>query len=350
MRYRALGSTGVTVSEIGLGGGGIGAVYGQTTEEESVRTVHSALELGFNFFDVAPRYGEGTAETVLGKGLEGHRDEAVIMTKIAMTEEAFEDVRAFVRTTVAASLERLRTDHVDFLVLHNPLSSVRGRPVMLPGDIMMITLEEAFAVMDEIQQLRQEGLTRYVGFTAWRCIESAMVAMLDSGLVDAIQVHYNLLDHTARTAPVPGQDVTSVEALERDPDTDMVAWSYRPIDQHLAIALAAERSIGVVSIRPLAGGFLTTGLDRPPQPGDMSDVLSRRAEALGFLTTDGKRTLPQAALAFCLADPAVSTVIPSAKNVAELEELARASEIGPLDPETIEQLTELARTDFGVQL
>ena len=71
MEYSTLGRTGFRVSRAGFGGGGIGQVWGATTEEESIRAVHRALELGVNYFDVAPGYGDGKAEEVLGLGLTG---------------------------------------------------------------------------------------------------------------------------------------------------------------------------------------------------------------------------------------------------------------------------------------
>jgi len=74
MEYTILGRTGLRVSRVGCGGGGIGQVWGPTTETESVRTIHRALELGVNFFDVAPSYGHGKAEEVLGRALDGHQE------------------------------------------------------------------------------------------------------------------------------------------------------------------------------------------------------------------------------------------------------------------------------------
>ena len=73
MEYAVLGRTGLRVSRVGFGGGGIGQVWGPTTEAESVRTIHRALELGVNFFDVAPGYGYGKAEEVRGVPCTGAR-------------------------------------------------------------------------------------------------------------------------------------------------------------------------------------------------------------------------------------------------------------------------------------
>ena len=97
MEYAVLGRTGLRVSRVGFGGGGIGQVWGPTTEAESVRTIHRALELGVNFFDVAPGYGHGKAEDVLGRALHGirmklsadslHEDESFALVLQTVTED-----------------------------------------------------------------------------------------------------------------------------------------------------------------------------------------------------------------------------------------------------------------------
>ena len=82
MEYTELGRTGLSVSRVGVGGGGIGQVWGTTTDAEAARAVHRALELGVNFFDVAPSYGNGKAEEVLGWALEGRQEPVIVATKI----------------------------------------------------------------------------------------------------------------------------------------------------------------------------------------------------------------------------------------------------------------------------
>jgi aryl-alcohol dehydrogenase-like predicted oxidoreductase len=321
VRYRRLGRTELSVSELGFGGGGIGAVYGPTTARESRAAVERALELGVDFFDVAPAYGEGLAERVLGDAVDGARDRVLIETKVALEEAGLRDVRGHVQASVEQSLTRLRTSVVDVLLVHNPVSSERGRPRQRAGDIHMVTAADALAMGEEMQALREEGIVRFLGFTGWRCTRRGLVELLDSGLFDVVQVEYNLLNRSALHPASAGEDVTPLEALEADPDTDMARWAYRPIDQHGALGLAAERDVGVVCIRPLAGGLLTAELDRPEEPGaEMERLHARAAE---FATEDG-RSLAQAALAFCLAQDAIATVIPGVKNPAELEELARA--------------------------
>ena len=92
MEYAVLGRTGLRVSRVGCGGGGIGQVWGPTTQAECVRTIHRALELGVNFFDVAPGYGHGKAEEVLGQALQGRQESAIIATKVRLTAGEMHDV------------------------------------------------------------------------------------------------------------------------------------------------------------------------------------------------------------------------------------------------------------------
>lgn len=341
MRYRQLGSTGLSVSEIGFGGGGIGGVWGETTVEDSERAVERALDLGVNFFDVAPGYGERLAERVLGKALKHRRDDVLIATKVSITPEGLDDIASFVRESVQESLASLDTGHVDLLLVHNPLSSARGRPYT-----SSITADDALALAEEFQRLAQAGSVRHLGFTAWRCTRAALEKLIEGGVFDVIQTEYNLLNHSALEPPLSGQDVTPIELLEADPEVDMIGWSYRPVDQHLAIRQAANHGLAVICIRPLLAGILSSEVDRPAEPGSQMELMRRRAASLGFLTEGGKRTWPEAAFAFCLANQQISTVIPGVKNVAEIEDAVHATEATPLSAAEIERITELARRDF----
>ncbi|MDP2950656.1 MAG: aldo/keto reductase, partial [Chloroflexota bacterium] len=155
MRYRTLGRTDLRVSEVGFGGGGIGRVWGATTDEGSIRAVHRALELGVTFFDVAPGYGSGKAEELVGQGLKGHRAEVNITTKISLPPDKAGDKRGYILTSIEGSLRRLQTDHVELLLVHNPISSRRGVPYQ-----GCITGDDALEMAEVFSELQQAGKVR----------------------------------------------------------------------------------------------------------------------------------------------------------------------------------------------
>ncbi len=118
MEYRKLGTTGIEVSVFALGCWPFagGAVWGEQDEDVSIATVHAALDKGINFFDTAEGYEKGHSERVLGRGLEGRRDEAVIATKVSASHlKPSEIVKA-----CEQSLENLRTDYIDLYQIHWP--------------------------------------------------------------------------------------------------------------------------------------------------------------------------------------------------------------------------------------
>ena len=161
MEYTVLGRTGLRVSRVGCGGGGIGQVWGPTTEAESVRAIHRALELGVNFFDVAPGYGHGKAEEVLGRALHGRQEPVVVATKVRLAAEEMHDVAGAVRTSVEASLRRLRRETVDVLHVHNRFTPRRGD---LPHSL---SADDALGpVLDAYQQMQHTGKTRFIGISA----------------------------------------------------------------------------------------------------------------------------------------------------------------------------------------
>ena len=127
MKNQLLGKTGLSCSEIGLGTWALGSsVYGDVENDEATRLVGESLDIGINFFDTAPLYGskteDGIAESVLGKGLGGRRDEAIISTKFGRTARNVMPGRfnaAEARESCEASLSRMGTDRIDLLFFHS---------------------------------------------------------------------------------------------------------------------------------------------------------------------------------------------------------------------------------------
>ena len=129
MNKRTLGANGLEVSAIGLGCMGMSAFYGSTDEGEAIATIHRALELGCNFLDTAQLYGPMTNEQLVGRAIEGRRDEYVIATKFARRTDGatpgdmstlgpLDGSAEHVRSSVEGSLQRLKTDHIDLYYQH----------------------------------------------------------------------------------------------------------------------------------------------------------------------------------------------------------------------------------------
>src|SRR6266446_8208021 len=146
---RQLGRTELSVSEIGfgawaIGGNAFGNSYGPTDDAESTRAIRRAFELGCSFFDTADVYGHGHSESLLGAALHDVRDQIIIATKAGGGGDF---TPAYLRMAVERSLERLRTDHIDLLQLHNPPMSLIAAP----------------ATYEPLEELKREGLIRFYG-------------------------------------------------------------------------------------------------------------------------------------------------------------------------------------------
>ena len=304
MQQRAFGKTDLRVSAIGFGAWPIGGdAYGRTDDEESVRAVHRALDLGCTFFDTADVYGDGHSEELIGRALEGLQPAPVVATKAGWVPGSGWERQDFsydyLRRACEASLKRLRRDVIDLFQLHNPpVGRIRS------GD-----------VFEYLFNLKAEGLIRYGGISIHAPQEGTMA--LEAG-VDSIQVVYHLLNHTAARG----------DLFDR----------------------ANKAGVGVIAREPLANGFLTgkysaktrfaDGDVRSGWPPDTIETLARRVEPMKFLAKPG-RTLTQAALKFILANEYVSTVIPGVKSVAQVEENFAAGATADLTLAELEQIFEL---------
>src|SRR5688572_32659464 len=120
MNNRILGRSGIEVSPMGIGCWTIGGSNwgGGADDEESIRGIHKALELGINFFDTADAYGPGRSERVLGKALTGRREQVVIATKFGFTATGANATPDYIRSACEASLGRLNTDYIDLYQFH----------------------------------------------------------------------------------------------------------------------------------------------------------------------------------------------------------------------------------------
>ena len=278
MESRTLGKSGVTVSVLGLGTWPMGGEWwGGADDAESIRTIHRALDLGVTLFDTAEAYAAGHAEEVLGRGLAGRREQAVIADKVAPNHFAPEQIEE----AFEASCRRLQTDYIDVYFLHWP-------NIDLPISQAMETLE----------RLRTAGRIRAIGVSNFTADEMRVAS--EYGQIDVLQPPYNML------------------------------WRFIEGDQ---LPYCREHGIGIMAYSGLAQGLLTGNLtaettfpegDKRPttvlfQPGAYERCLAA-VDALRPIAERAGLTVPQLAIAWLLGRPGVSTALVGARTVPEIEE------------------------------
>ena len=321
MDYATLGRTGLRVSRAGFGGGGIGQVWGPTSEGESVRAIHGALDLAINFFDVAPAYGDGKAEEALGLALHGRPDQAIVATKVRLRADEMGDVKTAVSRSVDTSLRRLRMDAVDVLHVHNRFTEHRGdSPDSLSADDALGPVLEAFL------DAQRAGKTRFIGLSAMEPHIPTMKRIMESSHYDTVLAYYNLLNFTAQEPPPAGVSI---------------------FDNGQIIPLAKSLNMGVIGIRSHAAGALSEEVDRPVPPGSLLAQDAASSKTLGFLLEGPIRNLSQAAMVFSLMNQDIHTTVPGVKNLAETQEIAGCVDLPPIPPEHLILLRELYARGFG---
>jgi aryl-alcohol dehydrogenase-like predicted oxidoreductase len=287
MQQRPLGGSGRSITTIGLGTNYVGGhnIYVGVDEEEGVRLVQHAVDLGVNFIDTADVYGTGRSEELVGKALAGRRDEVVVATKGGILfgegRSGVDNSPAYLRSALHASLKRLGMDHVDLYYIHRPDG------VTPP--------EEAFGTL---MKFKEEGLIRAGGVSNFSLPELQRAAR--GGRVDALQSQYNL--------------------LQRDVEAEILPY-------------CASHDIAFVPWGPLAYGLLGGRYDRDyvlPEndwrrrsgafnedgtPRDMDVV-----EGLRRLSGEWSIPMSHLALSWLLSRPAVASVIAGAKTGAQVED------------------------------
>ncbi|MBM4410619.1 MAG: aldo/keto reductase [Chloroflexi bacterium] len=306
------------VSRLALGGGGIGAVWGPTTRDEAIATVHSAITAGINLLDLAPSYGNGEAETVVGESFGGQLPAGVrVTTKCQLGAPELDAVYSTLRTSLEASLTRLRVDHVDCFILHSLLvpdvrgerGSGRASAAGTPLSLYRSSVRAAF------QRLVDEGLARAWGVTGIGVPSVVQAVLEDAPRPQVVQCIANLLDS-------PG-------GLKRYEE---------PAIPRALIATAVAQGVGVMGIRAVQAGALTDAFDRALAE-DHPDVEDYR-RAAPFRVIASELGVPAAYLAhrYALSIAGVDTVVLGVKDRTELAECVRAEGDGPLEATLISRI------------
>lgn len=311
MKYRQLGRTGWNVSEISFGSWAIGGEWGEVEDQESLRALHQAVDLGVNFFDTADVYGDGRSERLLSRLKHERNEEIHIATKAGRRLDPHtaagynrENLSAFVER----SLQNLNTEALDLLQLHCPPTEVYYMP-------------EVFGVLDD---LVQQGKLRYYGVSVEK-VEEAIKA-LEYPNVQSVQIIFNI---------------------------------FRQRPEELFFELAKRRRVGILARVPLASGLLTGKMDakttfpeddhrnfnRYGESFDRGETFSgvdyetglRAVDELLPLAPEGA-SMAQFALRWILNFTAVTCAIPGAKRPAHVIDNAKASDLDPLSEAKMVQI------------
>ena len=338
MQYRTIGKSGLVVSEIAFGCGGNAGLMVRGRPDEQLAIVGRALELGITYFDNAPDYGDGIAETHLGRALKTLGVRPVLNTKVEIRKGNLGDVAGHIVRSAEESLRRLGVDYVDMLQIHNGPS--RTGPKLEGRSYTQLSLDHFLqqgGVLDGIERLKRSGKIKYAGFICRGNDGAEVRQLLDTGVFDLINVPYTLFNPTA------GRGRPNGLTLEKD-FSDVISSA------HARGAAAAVYS-------PLASGFLTddsvAGLPRHElarvydleSPASLR--LRRMARELTFLSRENGCTLAQAAFRFALMHDGVATALGGFSTQAQLEEIAAVSGAPPFSANQMRRLEALWNADFG---
>src|SRR5215471_8500218 len=303
MKYRAFGRTGWRVSEISFGAWAIGGAWGKVNDQESLATLHAALDGGVNFFDTADVYGDGRSEQLLAKLKRERKEKFYIATKAGrrlpqQTSDGYnrKNLTAFINR----SLKNLNAETIDLMQLHCPPTEVYYQP-------------EVFGILDDFAR---EGKLRHYGVSVEK-VEEALKA-IEYPNVQSVQIIFNI-------------------------------FRQRPAE--LFFAEAQKRKVGILARVPLASGLLSgkmspdshfasddhRNFNRYGEAFDRGETFSGVDFETGLSAVEQLKkmvpvdaSLAQFALRWILEFPAVTCAIPGAKRPAQVRDNTAASDLAPL--------------------
>ena len=308
MQTRQLGGL-WPVSALTLGGGGIGQVWGKTNRDEAIATVREAVDKGITLLDLAPGYGRGEAESVIGETFKGTLPDGVrVTTKCQLGSPHADEIEPTIRRRLERSLAGLRLDRVDLLFLHSNI------------------------IPDDYSYPDPEFQDRFA--TRWSLYRSHVIptfeALREEGRIGAWGITGVGLPATIREAinSDPKPAVVQCVANALDSAGDMRRYA-EPAEPRTIIKAASDAGVGVMGIRAVQAGALTDGFDREVAPGQDAADFERAA---GFRELAGRWGTTPACLAhrYALSMHGVDTVVLGVKNRHELNECLAAEAQGPL--------------------
>ncbi len=325
MHYRKLGTSGISVSEVGFGLWTLATGWWESPDEATaVQLLREAFNLGITLFDTADTYGNGLGETLLASALKDKRGDIVVATKFGYDWQGYGGERlgqrelpkdvspSFVRRAVEGSLKRLQTGYIDNYQLHNARLSEVQR-------------DDLFALLED---LVQEGTIRSYGVAL-----GPAIGWLDEGLaalrtrrLTALHMIYNLLEQQ------PGQSLAD-EARTTG----------------CGLLIRVTHSSGLLEGRYTEDTTFGPNDHRRHRPRQWLIDGLKKVEQLRFLEAGGDRTLGQAALKWLLADPIVSSTLPNIYDRVQLLEFAAAPDTPDLSIDELERVADLYEHEFYLE-
>ncbi len=302
MKQTVLGRTGLSVSRVGFGGLFVASFSAQY--DEARRAVARGIELGLNYFDTAPGYGN--SEEVLGKALKDVKQPFVLSTKLGGRPQPFKPQdKACLRASVEESLRLLGRDHIDMLMIHEP-----DRPGQYDWWTDRVNVQGP--VLELMDELKAEGKVRYTGIGGTTTTELAHLCR--SGKFDVV----------------------------------LAAYNYSLLYRESAIEVfpaAKAANMGIIVGSPLQQGALSRRYDeqlKSPAAYWISKPRREQFQALYAFCDETGMSLPEMGIRFVLSNPDVNCVLMGARSAAEVEQNAAAANAGPLPADMLKRLEAIA--------
>ncbi len=328
MKQRSLGRTGLGVSEIGFGCGPTAGLMIRGTFDDRRNAVARALDLGINYFDTAPVYGDTISEANLGAILRSLDAKPIIATKIALTLRDLDDIGGAVVRSVGASLARLGVDHLALVHLHNRVGPERAEKPDI-GSGALLTVDDVLGpngVVAALKSLRDRGAIDFFGCCAFGGDTPAVERLIDSDAFDVVLVHYSLLNPTAWLS-----------------DTSPDLRDYGGVG-----ASAAAAGMGSIALRVLEGGMLTSSTARHalagPPLGVEEIALAERTTMLASLSN--AMNLGEIAIRYALSNEQLTTVLVGFSDTAQIEQTIGWADKGPLPISMLSHIHEQQTAHF----
>ncbi len=304
MKYRKFGNRGMEVSEIGFGAWAIGGSWGNQKESDSLEALETALDKGVNFIDTAAGYGNGKSEKIIGEFLKTRSEIVHVCTKTppapgkwppspyCRIEERYSE--KYLRENIEERLTNLQVSSLDVLLLHTWTRAWNDKPVAL----------------EILQKIKSEGLIKQIGISTPEHDQNCVVQLMREGMIDVLQVIYNIFEQEPAAQILPVASETGTGIIVRVAfDEGVLTGKYK-----------GDEKFGQDDFRSnyFEGDRLMRGVKR-------TEKIKKEFRKSGY-------TMPQLALKFAMAHPAVSTVIPGIRNrnqalqntgVSDLPDLSR---------------------------